>query len=380
LSLNETENHPPRFQYPRHLLFTVLSSMGLQLSNEAWTARRRFALLALAVTAVLISWGGWVTSINAGMAVPDWPSSFGSYDPIRTGMPDWYTYAPVLAEHGHRLLGALVGFLTLILAVWTYLADPRRWARRLGIAALVLVSLQGLLGGLRVTENSILLAAIHACTAQIFVAVLASLALSTTRMWRTSVSSLSASGPAATLRNTAAATLGLLYMQIVLGAILRQFGDGIHGLYAALHIAGALVVSGLVIATFVLVQKHFATNRGLRLGAWAMLITLGVQFTLGLAAYVIMVNDAAQSLRSLSQVILASAHVLVGAVLMATTTATTLLSTRTPTDATDVPTPDVGTSRPAVARTTGDHARREPVLSDAASRPRSTPAGSGASP
>jgi len=353
--------------------------MGQYLSHEAWTARRRFALLALAVTAVLISWGGWVTSINAGMAVPDWPSSFGSYDPIRTGMPDWYKYAPVLAEHGHRLLGALVGFLTLILAAWTYLADPRRWARRFGIAALVLVSLQGLLGGLRVTENSILLAAVHACTAQIFVAVLASLALSTTRTWRMTVSSLSASGPCATLRRTVIATLGLLYVQIVLGAILRQFGDGIHGVYAALHIAGALVVSGLVIATFVLVQKHFDTYRGLRISAWAMLITLGVQFTLGLAAYVIMVNDAAQSLRSVSQVVLASAHVLVGAVLVATTTTTTLLATRAPTTLDDAVPGGMSPSRD-IAETSGDHARREPVLSDVASRTRSATTDSGAAP
>ena len=304
--------------------------MDLTLDDRAWKMRRRFALLALAVTALLISWGGWVTSINAGMAVPDWPSSFGSYDPIRTGMDGWYNIPPILAEHGHRLLGALVGVLTLVLAIWTYLADPRNWARRLGIAALVLVSLQGLLGGLRVTENSILLAMVHACTAQIFVAVLTTLALSTTKTWRNINTALPTTSDAASrLRIAAYVTLGLLYLQIVLGAVLRQFGHGIHGFYAALHIAGALIVTGLIITTFVMVQKHFADNRGLNVAAWTMILTLGVQFALGLAAYVIMVNDAAAAIRSTAQVVLASSHVLVGAILMGTTTATTLLAART---------------------------------------------------
>jgi len=77
------------------------------------------------------------------------------------------------------------------------------------------------------------------------------------------------------------------------------------------------------------VQKHFDDNRGLNTAAWAMLLTLGVQFTLGLAAYVIMVNEAAAAIRSTTQIVLASSHVLVGAVLMGTTTATTLLAART---------------------------------------------------
>jgi cytochrome c oxidase assembly protein subunit 15 len=312
------------------------------------------------------------------MAVPDWPSSFGSYDPIRTGMADWYKFAPVLAEHGHRLLGALVGLLTLILAIWTYIADPRRWARRLGIGALVLVSLQGLLGGLRVTENSILLAAVHACTAQIFVAVLASLALSTTKTWRSLSSRLPDSSAARTLRRTAYATLGLLYLQIVIGAVLRQFGHGIHGFYAALHIAGALIVSGLIIATFVLIQKHFDNYRGLNVSGWAMIVTLGLQFSLGLAAYVVLVTDTAAATRSTLQVVLASGHVLVGALLMGTTTATTLLAARTQAphrkvtelldDQASRKTPS-GNDSPGDSDTpsgagapSGDHARRKPII------------------
>jgi len=78
-----------------------------------------------------------------------------------------------------------------------------------------------------------------------------------------------------------------------------------------------------------MVQKHFDDNRGLNIAAWAMILTLGIQFTLGLAAYVIMVNEAAAAIRSTMQIVLASSHVLIGAVLMATTTATTLLAART---------------------------------------------------
>ena len=144
--------------------------------------RHRLTLVTLASTLLLLIVGGLVTSINAGLSVPDWPTSFGSLDPFRP-FPEWWTVTPVLAEHGHRLLGALTGLLTLALTVWTIRVEDRRWVRRLTVGALVLVILQGVLGGLRVVWISLDLAVVHACTAQLFVALLVVLAVVTSPSW-----------------------------------------------------------------------------------------------------------------------------------------------------------------------------------------------------
>jgi len=304
--------------------------------------RRRFSVLTILTTIALISWGGFVTSINAGMAVPDWPATFGSYDPFRTGLDGWWQHTPVLAEHGHRLLGALVGMLTVILALWTWRADPRPWMRRLGFAALVLVIAQGILGGVRVTENSVLLAAIHACTAQIFFALLVAMTLFTTETWMRVRDTLSDVDPARSFRWLALTTTVVLYLQIVLGALLRHLGHGIDGAFAAIHISGAFVVTGLVFATFVYVQKYFSDNRALTRWTWLMLGAVGLQFALGLAAYLLLLHEMALALRSALQIILTASHLVVGALLLGTSVVTTLLALRATGAATDATTASIG--------------------------------------
>lgn len=292
--------------------------------------RRRFSALTVLTTIFLISWGGFVTSINAGMAVPDWPASFGSYDPFRTGLPEWWSYTPVLAEHGHRLLGALVGIFMIVLAAWTWWADPRRWMRWLGVGALALVIVQGILGGVRVTENSIALAAVHASTAQIFFALLVAMTLFTSETWMQARALLPPSRRTATFRKLTVATTVVLYLQIVFGALLRHFGHGIDIAFAAVHITGAFVVTGFIFATFVYVQKHFADNPALRRWTWLMLGGVGLQFALGLAAYLVLLHEMALSLRSAIQVALTAGHLVVGALLMGAAVVTTLLALRTP--------------------------------------------------
>ena len=316
--------------------------------------RRRFSVLTILTTIALISWGGFVTSINAGMAVPDWPATFGSYDPFRTGLDQWWTHTPVLAEHGHRLLGALVGILTTILAVWTWYADPRRWMRILGFSALALVIVQGVLGGVRVTENSVLLAMIHACMAQIFFALLVAMALFTTETWMRVRSTLSASPHARSFRILALTTTAAIYGQIVLGALLRHLGHGIDGAFAAIHITGAFVVTGLVFATFVYVQKHFAENDALTRWTWLMLGAIGLQFALGLAAYLVLLHEMSMALRTNLQIVLTAAHLVMGALLMGTAVATTLLALRAP-------------ESDAAQSTGGDATAQEPIPTRAAS-------------
>jgi hypothetical protein len=132
--------------------------MSTASSDLRWTWRRRFSWLTVLTTVLLICWGGVVTSIGAGMAFPDWPTSLGSYN-LLNPVDEWWTVPAYLAEHGHRLIASLVGMMTVILAAWTWWDDPRAWMRNLGIGAVILVIVQGVLGGLRVLWVSIDLAA-----------------------------------------------------------------------------------------------------------------------------------------------------------------------------------------------------------------------------
>jgi cytochrome c oxidase assembly protein subunit 15 len=303
------------------------------------------------MTVLLICWGGVVTSIGAGMAFPDWPTSLGSYNLINP-VDEWWAVPAYLAEHGHRLIAGLVGVMTVILAGWTWWADPRRWMRRLGIAAVVLVVAQGVLGGLRVVWVSLDLAMVHACVAQLFFAVLVAMTLFTTKVWREGRGVLPATGTAAWTRGLAYATTAMIYLQIVLGAMLRHPGGGIAGTFTTIHIVGSFAVVGLVFALFVSVEKYFDGNGIARSSAWWLLGAMGLQFALGLSALVVMLYEGMQGGLSLWPVLLTVAHLVVGAALFGTSVVTTLLVARRPTMEAD----------PAVAGATSS---REPMLAKA---------------
>jgi cytochrome c oxidase assembly protein subunit 15 len=298
-------------------------------SGRHWTWRHRFSWLTVLTTVLLICWGGVVTSIGAGMAFPDWPTSLGSYNLINP-IDEWWTVPAYLAEHGHRLVASVVGMLTVTLAAWTWWADPRAWMRKLGVLAAVLVVVQGVLGGLRVLWVSIDLAAVHACVAQLFFAVLVSMTLFTTKTWREGRGVLPASPEATRLRRWAYAATGGIYLQIVLGALLRHTGGGVSAGFTAFHVTGAFVVVGLVLGVFVVVEKHFDHVPAVRRAARALLGALGLQFALGLAALLVMLYVGEQSGLSLAPVLLTVAHLVVGALFFATAIVTTLLVARPP--------------------------------------------------
>ena len=296
-----------------------------------------FSIVAVVVSVALISWGGLVTSIDAGLAVPDWPSSFGSYDPLATGFEDpanpssrWWHHLPILAEHGHRLLGALVGLLIVVLALWTWRVDPRRWMRRLGFAALGLVILQGILGGLRVIWVSLDLAVVHALTAQLFFSMLVAMTLFTSRGWLRATSVPEVLPETRRLRVLSIATVGALYGQIILGALLRHPGEGVHLGFAIVHITGAFVVLGLVLATCSRVRHDFSTNRLLNRAGWIMLGAVVVQLMLGFFAFTVLLFETQLAQRSTTQVVLNSAHLVVGALLLASAVCLMLLALRRP--------------------------------------------------
>ena len=133
----------------------------------------RFARLAVGATFLLIVIGGIVTSTESGLAVPDWPTTFG-YNMFLYPLSEMV--GGVLYEHSHRLMGSLVGLLTVGLFIMVLVKDSRPWLRWLGFLALIGVIVQGVLGGLRVTQLSLFLAMVHACLAQAFFALLCGIA------------------------------------------------------------------------------------------------------------------------------------------------------------------------------------------------------------
>ncbi|MEX0822176.1 MAG: COX15/CtaA family protein [Rhodothermales bacterium] len=299
--------------------------LGEPATEMTW--RHRFTVLTAGTTVLLFAWGAFVTSINAGLAVPDWPSSFNSYDPFNP-WPEWWRLTPVLAEHGHRLVGALVGILTLILAVWTWIADSRRWMKYLSVGALLLVSLQGTLGGLRVVLLSLDLAVVHACIAQVFFGLIVALALFTSRPWLTGDRGTYEASDARGMRRTAWLTVAVLYVQIILGALLRHPGTGIDPMLAGLHILGAIITTAAIILLF---RRASARHRGTHLlypAARWMVVLVAIQFALGLTAFVVTLDDSGMLDPSNLQVVVNTAHMVTGALLMGCAVAAAVDATR----------------------------------------------------
>ena len=167
----------------------------------------RFAVFTASATLVLIVAGALVTSNDAGLSVPDWPTTFGSF----YKMP--HMVGGVKYEHGHRMVAEFVGLLTIILAVWTWQVEKRRWLRLLGLAALATVIAQGILGGLTVLFFlPAPISSAHAAVAQTFFCIAVAIAVFTGRRWveeqpRTELDQ----------RRPAIAMLGLMVAQLCLG-------------------------------------------------------------------------------------------------------------------------------------------------------------------
>lgn len=180
-----------------------------------------YAWFLVVCTLFLIFVGGMVTSKDAGLAVPDWPLSYGQINP-----PGWWEIESIRLEHGHRLIGAFVGLVTIGLTLWLCFGQSRRWLKVLGIIALVGVCFQGLMGGLRVTRLSTELAIVHACTAQAYLSLLLVIAAAVTPGWL----NMARSVPGTVWRNVFlwSCIFGLgVYLQLILGAIMRHFRAGL---------------------------------------------------------------------------------------------------------------------------------------------------------
>jgi heme a synthase len=257
-------------------------------------ALHRYALAVAIATAALLFIGGLVTSTGSALAVPDWPLSFGKLFPPMTG--------GVLFEHGHRVVAATVGLLTIVLAVWLWRAEPRRWVRWLGAAALASVVVQGVLGGITVLlKLPVAVAVAHAGLAEIFFCLTTTIALVTSPGWLEAPAP-SADGRRPPLRVLAAVTVALVYAQVLAGALVRHTGAGLAipdfplafgriwptaatGLvaYHLLHRVGAVVVTVSVIWTVAATMRRHADVPALRRPALALALLLAWQIYLGAA-------------------------------------------------------------------------------------------------
>ena len=270
----------------------------------------RFAVATASVTVLLLMAGALVTSNDAADSVPDWPLAYGRIIPPLVG--------GIRYEFAHRVFAATVSILTLVLAVWLARSGPRI-ARKLGWTALGLIIAQALLGALRVLRgHPAVTATMHATLAQIFFVTVVSLALLTSAWWQRDLSSLDDRG-SPRLRPLAVVTTAAIFVQLILGAGFR------HGAFGILpHLVGFVVVTFLIVWTCRAVRKRFGQVRDLR--RWGILLQafLGTQILLGVAAYWAVVQAMHATQPSSGYVVITVAHVLVGALTLASSVVLTL--------------------------------------------------------
>jgi len=331
------------------LIAAILGGAGALAGRSFYRAERTpsnwpgvFAAVAVAATFVLLAAGGLVTGFDEGLAVVDWPNTEG-YNMFL--YPLARMTGGVYLEHAHRLLGSLVGLTTLVLAIHTQVTARDRRIKLLAWTALLLVVIQGMLGGLRVTGRltlstqpadtspSVILAIVHGVFGQIVFVALVALAVCRARAW--SVPVTPAYAPAASTDRTFTALLLItLIGQLVLGALVRHFTWALDILRYGLavdparladigqwalhaHITLAVVVALLAVAVGVRAWGLYRTIPVLNRLGRGLLLLIGVQIVLGVAALIVTGDDAPQRRPRALDVAITTAHQVVGAALLA---------------------------------------------------------------
>ena len=289
------------------------------MNNHSNLWLHRFACLLASATFLLIVAGASVTSHRAGLSVPDWPTTYGRFM-FSFPMSKWV--GNIRYEHVHRLIASVVGMLTIALAFWLARKEPRRWVRRLGIAALGAVIAQGILGGLTVKlmlPPSISIA--HASLAEAFFCITLVLALVTSERWLQAPPAIEIAN-AGLIRRFALASTIAIYLQIILGATIRHSESGVIA-----HIIGAIVVSGCVITSVVIVLLARREREFLR-PAVLLIGLVAAQIALGLATLMVRVPKNADGQLSAIQIVVPTLHLALGALILATSLAITLKAYR----------------------------------------------------
>jgi cytochrome c oxidase assembly protein subunit 15 len=282
----------------------------------------RLALVLACATFPLLFIGGLVTSKGVGLAVPDWPTTFG----YNMFLYPWSKMVGgIFYEHSHRLIASLVGLLTIVLALVLWLKEPRSWLRWLGVAALGLVVIQGVIGGLRVVLLKDTLAIVHAGMAQAFFALTVALAVLTSPDWRhravqTKFHTESLDGRA--LFRLALSAAALIYLQSLFGAVLRHTGTRLDA-----HLLFAALVALHVLLIFVRVRRAPAIQPEAARPASILTLLLAAQLILGAASYLGKFTTLLRLPIDLV-VLLTTTHLVIGAFMLAAAVVLTLRSYR----------------------------------------------------
>lgn len=307
-----------------------MSTGAIQLAQGR--GLHRFAVALAGLVVLLIAAGALVKSKEAGLSVPDWPLSYGSLNP-----PRWWSIENVRAEHGHRLIAGTVALLTIALALQFRRLEPRAWVRRIAYLAVATVFAQALLGGITVlTFLPPAVSVSHAGLAQLFLGLVVTLAVVTSSVWLRADFTLHREAARRRLARLATCLTGFVYLQILIGAVMRHTGAGLAiadfplvfgglvpprfdngiGIHYA-HRLGALLVLVLVTALVWQVLRRFREERALVVPAITMAILVAVQIGLG-GAVVLTSRAVAPN----------TVHVAVGALIFASSLAMTLCSWR----------------------------------------------------
>jgi cytochrome c oxidase assembly protein subunit 15 len=254
---------------------------------------RAYALVVAAATFFLIIAGGLVTSTGSGLAVPDWPLSFGQFFPKMEG--------GVFYEHGHRMIAAFVGLLTVILAIAMGVSRADAGLKKACYIAVGLVILQGVLGGVTVLlQLPTLVSVLHACLGQSFFTTIVCIAVLANT--RAGVASPADPAQARKILRLAMMVAGFIFLQLVLGAIYRHSGKMLHA-----HMLGAFIV---VVHVILLARRTVGANvpGWMRNLAYGLSALVALQVLLGLHAW------------RMPLVAVTTAHVASGALLLAGST------------------------------------------------------------
>jgi cytochrome c oxidase assembly protein subunit 15 len=262
-----------------------------------------------ACTLLLIVAGALVTSNDAGLSVPDWPTSFGSL----------YKMPPMVGgvkyEHGHRMFAEFVGLLIIVMAVWTQRVEQRKWMKALSWIALAAVVGQGVLGGLTVLFYlPWAISTAHATLAQTIFCVVIAMALFTSKGWLQDSEPIVEHGLMPSTPALTAITGGCVWVQLILGAAFRH-----SGMKLLPHLIGACIVTAMLCWTVVRVLSRYGNIGQLRKPAQTVLTLLMIQLGLGFFAYLTRLQWGKDAVQPMAEMVISTvSHVAGGALVLAT--------------------------------------------------------------
>jgi len=285
------------------------------MENASNPGLHKYAVFTACCTFLLLIAGALVTSNDAGLSIPDWPLAYGSLNPPMVG--------GIRYEFTHRVIASCIGFLTIILAAWVWKAEKRPWMRWLGLAALGGVIAQGILGGMTVRMfQPPPVSAAHATLAQLFFSTVVAISVFTGSWW-TNAAPVAEDQGAPRVRSLVVWTVVAVFLQLVLGAAFRHKGFGIIP-----HLIGAVIVTILIFMTAGALKRRYGNVPALRNCARALHILIGVQLLLGGGAYWSRLYSAHFPQPIAVMVALTVVHTVTGALVLATTLVTALVSYR----------------------------------------------------